>query len=456
MSASIIKNRSQLSATRSRSAALDIIETGIRSALPENAIETSVSYDSSSQTISIKESRFGLSGRRIFVIGGGKASSRMSQSLERIIGPQRITAGIVTTKYGDPDPATEKIEVVGAGHPVPDRNGSAAVRRMLNLKPAYSIGQDDIVMCLLSGGGSALLPCPVDEISLDEKQLVTEILLSSGADISEVNCIRKHLSKTKGGRLGSFFAPATVVSLILSDVIGNDLSVIASAPTYPDASTFADAIRVLEKYDIQASVPARVRSYLEQGQLGKVPETAKSLVNCWNFVIGDLSLALSAMKRKALELGLSPVVVTNRQTGETGKAVRSMAKKILSGKYSGSNALLVGGETTPVVPADHGKGGRNQHYAAVSLVEMKDYRWPWTMASIGTDGSDFLPDVAGAIVDESTLPRLAAKGANPQEYIQRYDSYGLLVQTGDCLVQTGNTGTNVGDVTVYILSATSP
>ncbi len=447
----IIKNIADLATTPARLQALDIVEAGIRRVLPGTVMTSSLGYESSSRTLTVNGQAVDLSKGRVFVIGGGKAAAAMSRSLEGIMGAERITAGLVTVKYGELEHKSDRIEIIPAGHPVPDRKGVDAVRQMLDLKAGFSIDRNDTVLCLLSGGGSALMPCPVDDITIDEKQTVTGLLLSSGADISEINCVRKHLSKTKGGQLGRSFAPATVISLILSDVIGNDLSVIASGPTYPDSSTFAEAVEVLGKYGITGSVPAAVLRYLEKGKLGAAPETPKSLDNCRNFIVGDIRLALDAMKEKAAELGLRPFVVTHQQAGETGEAARLRAKEILNNKYAGFDAILLGGETTPRLPADHGRGGRNQHYAAVSLLGMKDYAGPWALASVGSDGSDFLPDVAGAVVDDSTAPRLVASNVDVQTYLNRYDSYGLFVQTHDSLVETGNTGTNVGDIVVYVL-----
>jgi glycerate-2-kinase len=263
--------------------------------------------------------------------------------------------------------------------------------------------------------------------------------------------VRKHLSKTKGGQLGRFFAPATVISLILSDVVGNDLSVVASGPTYPDSSTFPEALEILNQYGITKSCPEGVLRYLQKGNSGASPETPKSLDNCRNFVIGDVRLALGAMKDKALEFGLRPVVASGEQIGDTSIAARLRAGEMLGKAYHGFDAVLFGGETTSRLPDDHGSGGRNQHFAAVSLLAMAGYPGPWALASVGTDGSDFLPDVAGALVDQSTAPRLKARHLDIQAYVDRYDSYGLFVQTGDSLVKTGNTGTNVGDVMVYVL-----
>jgi glycerate-2-kinase len=208
-------------------------------------------------------------------------------------------------------------------------------------------------------------------------------------------------------------------------------------------------MEVLRTYDLVARMPRAVVEYLETGAEGAHEDTPKTLGNCHNFIIGDNMLALEAMKKRAEDLGLRPYIVTAEQKGEPAEVAKTRACEILTGRYAGFDVLLSGGETTPTLPPNHGKGGRNQHYAAVSMLALKDYPRRWVVASVGTDGSDFLPDVAGAIVDETTLQRLA--GADAQAYVDRYDAYGLLSRTGDSLIRTGNTGTNVGDVIVHVL-----
>ena len=243
----------------------------------------------------------------------------------------------------------------------------------------------------------------------------------------------------------------TVVSLVISDVIGNDLDVVSSGPTFPDSTTFADGYRVLEKYDLLARAPASVLEYLRKGCRGEVTETPKTLPNCHNHLIGDNALALRAMADKARELGLTPKIITAEQRGDTVAVARLRAREILEAKYTGYDVILIGGETTSQLPDDAGQGGRDQHYAAVSMLEMAGYPGEWVLACVGTDGFDFLPDVAGAIVDNNSLVRARAKGIAVESYLEQYDSNTLLAKVGGSLVTTGHTGTNVGDVIVYIL-----
>jgi len=445
----IIKNLSTLATTSLRKQALDIIEAGISRVLPPSIMKSAVKYHAARQMVTVMGDAYPVSTGRVFVIGGGKASGLMAEALEAIIPPERITAGVVNGKGGHYE--TGKIKIITAGHPIPDGRGIDGVREMLDLKRRYSIGEKDLVICLISGGGSALMPYPVDGVSLGDKQEVTKLLIGSGADINEINVVRKHLSKIKGGRLGQFYSPATVVSLILSDVVGNDLAVIASGPTFPDPSNFSDAYKVLERYNLLARAPRRVTDFLRKGCLGEVAETPKTLVNCHNYIIGDNGLALAAMQGRAKEMGLVPLVVTSQQKGDTTAVAWSRADEILNMIYAGYNVILIGGETTVTLPASAGKGGRNQHYAAVSMLAMERYPSEWVVASVGTDGSDFLPDVAGAIVDQDCLNRAKVKGINVKSYLERYDSNRLLEQIGGSLVITGDTGTNVGDIIVYLL-----
>ncbi len=443
-----IKNKPELASTALRKQVLDIIEAGIARVLPPAIMKSAVQYDKTNKTLTVNEDVYDLSGR-IFVIGGGKASGLMAETLESIITTDDISVGIINSKSRDY--RTNKIRIIEGGHPVPDQRGINGVKQMLALKDRYFIEENDIVICLISGGGSALMPCPVNGVSLEDKQRLTELLLSCGATIHEINTVRKHLSRTKGGGLGRFYSPATVISLIISDVIGNDLNIIASGPTSPDSSTFSDAYSVLDKYDLLSRAPKNIINFLLKGCHGEVEETPKVLSNCHNYIIGDNRLALEAMVKKASELGLTPYTVTTEQKGDTTTVAKSRVNEILNKRYAGYDTLLIGGETTPKLPERAGKGGRNQHFAAVSMLAMKEYAGEWALASVGTDGSDFLPDVAGAIVDSNSLDIANNRGIDVNSYLDRYDSNTLLNEIGGSLIITGDTGTNVGDIIVYVL-----
>ncbi len=449
MKPAIIINRDELALTPARKDILDIIEAGISRVLPSEVLKSALKYDRSNKNLFINADVFPVAKGRIFVIGGGKASGLMAQTLEEILGSETISDGIINCK--DNTFKGHTIKIVTSGHPFPDEDGVNGVKSMLALKDHYSIGKDDLVLCLISGGGSALIPYPVDGVNLRDKQDMTRLLLNSGAEINEINIVRKHLSQVKGGRLGLYFSPATVVSLILSDVVGNDLSSIASGPTVPDRSIFSEAFRVLEKYHLLAESPTTVVEYLRKGCLGLVEETPKILNNCHNYIIGDNMLALEAMARKAHDTGYRPCIITAEQKGNTSDVAWERAGQVINTITGDYDLFLLGGETTLRLPRSSGKGGRNQHFAAVSLMAMKDLKREWVVASVGTDGSDFLPDVAGAVIDSHSLERLTSKNIDPQGYISSFDSNTLLAKTGNALIITGNTGTNVGDIVIYMI-----
>lgn len=445
----MIRNYHALATSQRRVDALDIVSAGISRVLPGPVMRAALDYDATRRSLSIGDAEYAFTDGRLVVVGGGKAAGLMAEALEEILGPENIAAGCVTCKGGSY--TTRRVEVIQAGHPVPDQRGMAAVRRMLAYRDELSLGAADLVLCLLSGGASALLPCPAPGVTLGDKQRLTGLLLASGAPIEEINIVRKHISATKGGGLGRHFSACRVVTPVISDVIGNRLEVIASAPTYPDTSTYEAALAVLKRRGITEKIPPSVLLHLRRGAAGEVPETPRELPNCTHHVIADNRLALEAMAAKAGELGYRPKILSDSQQGDAAALARARIAEIIAGRYAGHDCLLIGGEATIDLPANPGKGGRNQHYAAVTLLSMAGYAGDWVAASVGTDGSDYLPDVAGAIVDGAALSRLAARDVDGWDYVNRADSYHLLEQLGDGLVRTGDTGTNVGDVMVYLI-----
>ena len=444
----IIKNREELISSNLRARAVELIEAGISRVLPANLMRSTVKYSAAKKRLTVSGVRYNLAKGRVFVIGGGKASGLMAEELERTIGPGTITAGTVNSKTGGHN--TEKVTIIEAGHPVPDEAGVRGVRAMLAMKARYSIGKDDLVICLISGGGSSLLPCPVTGVTLEDKQSITQLLLRCGADIKEINTVRKHLSLIKGGGLAAFCEPARVVSLVISDVVGDGLDAIASGPTAADPTTFADALKVLKKYGLTEKAPQNAVGFINRGCEGAEAETPKNLSNCDNYLIGNNRMALEAIAEKARDLGLKPCIVTSEMTGDTAGLARSIAADMIKGKYRGFDVVLLGGETTPTLPKNAGKGGRNQHYAAVSMPAMQGFACPWVVASVGSDGSDYLPDADGAMVDNRSLDAAKAAGLDVGDYIERFDSNTLFTKMGRSLVITGPTGTNVSDIVLYL------
>ena len=389
--------------------------------------------------------------RHIYVIGAGKAGASMALAAERVLG-RRITAGLVNVKYGNAA-KLRRIELNPCGHPLPDEAGVAGSTRIAEI--ASHAGEGDLVLCLISGGASALLPLPAAPITLTEKQATTQLLLACGATIHEFNAVRKHLSRIKGGQLARLAAPAAVVSLLLSDVVGDDLDVIGSGPTAPDQSTFAGALAILRKFDLVVRVPATVRERLEQGVRGELPETPKAGDRLFrgvrNVLVGNSRLALDAAARRARALGFRTLVLASEIQGETREIARmhaAIAREIVStGQPVKAPACIVtGGETTVTLRGD-GLGGRNQEFVLAAALEIAGLR-NVTVFSAGTDGSDGPTDAAGAIADGDTLRR------NPDArlFLDRNDSYRYFQSLHD-LVITGPTNTNVMDVRILLVGA---
>lgn len=395
---------------------------------------------------------------RILVVGAGKASARMAVAVEELLG-QRVTDGVLVVKYGHTG-SLSSIRQIEAAHPVPDESGVRGTRRILELLSGAD--EQTLVLCLLSGGGSALLVAPAGDLDLADKQAVTGSLLRSGANIEQLNAVRKHLSAVKGGRLAREASPATVATLVLSDVIGDRLDVIASGPTVPDPSTFADALAVLDAYGLRASLPPRVSRYLERGVGGKEPETLKegdpSFRSVSNVVIGSNMLALQAAKERARELGYLTTIINAQLQGDARSAARDLADhaKRLQDQLSPADqlCLLAGGETTVVVRGN-GRGGRNQEMALAMALEIQG-RGGMAFLSAGTDGNDGPTDAAGAYVDGNTIATARSAGLDPLVYLENNDSYSFFekydtVTNSRSHLKTGPTGTNVMDLQYLIV-----
>ncbi|MFP4111914.1 MAG: glycerate kinase [Candidatus Woesearchaeota archaeon] len=447
----IIKNIKELSISKERKIALDLIEVGIKRVLPDTIMKTSVQFDKQRKILYVNSDSYDVSKGRIFVVGGGKASGLMAKTLEKIVGSRNITEGFVNCK--DSGYMTKKIKIIKAGHPLPDSKGIKGVQKMFSLRDKYFITENDIVIALISGGGSALMPHPAEGISLSDEKILTELLLGCGADIHEINVVRKHCSRIKGGNLARFYSPAKVISLILSDVIGNNLDIIASGPTSPDLSTYQDAYNILQKYRLISKTPKNIIGHLRKGINQEIGETAKELKNVSNYIIGDIHLAIETMNQKALEIGLHPYIITPNQIGNTKEMAYLRAAEIKEGKYNGFNVLLIGGETTQKLCKNPGKGGRNQHYTARTMLALKDYNDKWVCASAGTDGSDFLKDIAGSIADNKTYEDVIKKNIPLEKFLDSNSSYDIFKKTGHSLIKTGATGTNVCDLMVYVLGS---
>ena len=387
--------------------------------------------------------------RHVYVIGAGKAGAAMAQAAARAL-RGIVTGGLVNVKYGHLA-KLRRVELNECGHPVPDERGVAGAERIAAI--ASAAGEGDLVLCLISGGASALLPLPAPPITLAEKQEVTRLLLACGADIHEINAVRKHLSAIKGGQLARLAWPAKVEALLVSDVIGDNLDVIGSGPAAPDPSTFLDAAAVLDRYGIREKVPAAVRTRIDQGVAGAIEETPKPgdrlFARVRNTVVGGNRLALNAAARHARQLGFRTLVLSSSIAGETREIARmhaAIAREVAeSGRPVKPPACIItGGETTVTLRGD-GLGGRNQEFvlaAALDIAGLDNV----VVFSAGTDGTDGPTDAAGAIADGDTLRRKP----DARRYLDSNDSYHYFESLGD-LVITGPTNTNVADVRVLLI-----
>jgi len=385
---------------------------------------------------------------RVLVVGAGKASGAMAAAVEEAWG-DRITDGVVAVKDGYTVP-TRHVRLLEAGHPVPDERGAAAARQIHAL--AQSAAADDVVLVLVSGGGSALTPAPVPPITLGDKQAMTRLLLAVGATINQLNAIRKHCSLLKGGQLARAAAPARVEALLLSDVVGDPLDVIASGPTTPDVSTFAEALDILDRFALRERAPQSIVQRLEQGVRGQLPETPKPgdplFARVRNTVIGNNALVVEAAATRARELGFTPHVLTRSLEGEAREVARQfvqMARAIRAGRGPVTPpACVIGGGETTVTVKGRGKGGRCQEFALAAALDMEGLR-DVVMLAAGTDGTDGPTEAAGAMVDGESVARARARGADPAASLAENDSHDLLVGIGD-LVTTGPTNTNLLDL----------
>lgn len=397
--------------------------------------------------------RLGIRGRLI-VIGAGKASARMAQVVEEILG-RHITGGLIVTKYGHAL-QLQRMRLVEAAHPIPDSAGVRAVHDTREL--LRGLNKDDIVLVLISGGGSALWPAPAAGITLEQKQQVTSLLLRAGATIQELNAVRKHLSAIKGGQLSKWASPARVISLIMSDVIGDPIEFIASGPTAPDTTSFADALAIIQKYGVQ--VPDAVRDRFQQGARGDIPETPKPgdpvFQNVDNYVIANNRLLVDAAADKARELHFNTLLLGTEVEGEAkeiGCFFAAIAREtVLTGNPVKPPAcILAAGETTVTVRGQ-GIGGRNQEMAlawAISIAS-RPFASQSCFASVATDGTDGPTSAAGGLVDPSTCSRAIERGLMPQKFLSSNDSSNFLKATGD-LILTGPTQTNLMDLQILLV-----
>ncbi len=391
---------------------------------------------------------------RIFLVGAGKATAPMAKAVEKILG-SRLERGVISVKKGH-GLALKKTTVLEAAHPVPDAAGVKAAEKIKALLDETQ--PDDLVFSLISGGGSALLPLPAIDIKLKEKQSVTKMLLGCGATIHEINAVRKHLSQVKGGQMARLAAPAMVVNLMLSDVVGDEMDTIASGPFVPDRSTFEEVAIILAKYKLMKKVPPAVRNHLKKGLTGQVPETPNAddpiFKKITNLIVGSNYISLLAAESEAKAKGYKPLILSSTIEGETREVARVHAALAREVKASGHPikrpaCLISGGETTVTIKGK-GKGGRNQEFALAAALDLDGIE-DMLVFSAGTDGTDGPTDAAGAMVDGTTCSRAAQAGMSPLKHLNDNNAYPFFEALGD-LVMTGPTRTNVMDVRFVLVA----
>lgn len=419
----------------------------------ESLVKKKVSINGS--TLSVDQREYNLKDyEHIYVIGGGKACAPMAKTIEEILG-DRLEDGIVVVKYGHSLPL-KKIKIIEASHPIPDTNGLKGTSEILRL--LSRTGEKDLVICLISGGGSALLVQPHKEITLQDIQKTSNELLACGATIDEINAVRKHLSIIKGGHLAHASYPSTLITLILSDVIGDPLDIIASGPTVPDESTFDDAWKVIGRYSLEDRIPDSVCKLLKKGQSGEARENPKKgdrvFTNTQNVIIGSNKIALEAAKEKATDLGYNTIILSSMVQGESKEAAiffSAIAKEVhrTGTPVSKPACIIAGGETTVTIKGS-GKGGRNQEFALSAAMEIEGYDGI-VILSAGTDGTDGPTDATGAIVDSNTCKDARERfRLKPEESLSRNDSYNFFNKTGEHII-TGPTLTNVMDIMISLI-----
>lgn len=447
-----------------RESLLHIFYFALKAANPYDAVKNVVTLNG--ETLMVGDYAYNLgSFTRVLVIGAGKGTALMAHAVEEILG-DRIDEGTIIVKYGYTWPL-KRIRQTEAAHPIPDQAGVEATEEIIRM--VEKADAKTLVICLLSGGGSSLLVSPAYGLTLEDKKVTTDILLRHGATINEMNTVRKHLSRVKGGRLAQMASPAEVLTLVLSDVIGNKLDVIASGPTVPDSSTFTDAlkivIKIMEKDKKGARFPQKVIDFLWDGVKGKELETPKEgddiFKNSANVIIGSLEHALSAAKNRAEEMGFDAKVITDKLQGEARDAAAYLAEKakeVKLEKRKGQPVCLISGGETTVTVKGTGVGGRNQEQALAFALEIEGVEGI-TMLSAGTDGTDGPTDAAGAVVDGETSILARKFGLDPVEYLGNNDSYTFFkrfdaLSGGNAHLVTGPTGTNVMDIQIIVVETT--
>jgi hydroxypyruvate reductase len=434
-----------------RERALSIFQASLRGADPKRCVKRFLRVDGG--VVSAGNFRKRLKDiNKIIVVGAGKAAAVMAQAVEEVL-IDRIDQGVIIITKGS-EASLKRIELHFGGHPFPDEDGATGTERIMEI--LSQAGEDDLVLCLISGGGSALLVSPVNGISLEDKKQMVQLLFECGAHIDEINTIRKHISKVKGGRLAKTAYPAQTVSFILSDVIGDRIESIASGPTAPDPTTFEDCFEIMNRYKLMERMPRSIKLLLQGSRNHQEYETVKPgdpvFERVENLIIGSNLLALQEAETKAQELGFNTLLLSSSVSGDTRKAAEEhalLAREIRQDKSKPSPACVISGGETTVKVKGEGKGGRNQEFVLAAAIQI-DGLQDVVIASMNTDGIDGPTDACGAICDGLTVSRARKMALDPHDYLERNDSYHFFENLGD-LIKTGPTHTNVMDIHIMLV-----
>ena len=450
--AELINNGSDGATRRARRLVLEALEFTLASVDPHTLVSQKVKRRG--DRLRVENQDVPLSAYdRIFVVGAGKASGAMAEALEAILG-NRLSGGLVVVPSGQQPPKLERVRFVTAPHPTPDTNSVNAAKALITL--VEGLNSRDLLICVISGGGSALLSLPTEPLTIDDKGSVARLLMNAGATIVELNTVRKHLSRIKGGWLAKRSNAGRILGLVISDVVGDRLDSIASGPISPDTSTFSDAIAVLRGHKLLETIPGSAAKILNEGANGGIPETPKSGDPCFRrasyHILGNNRVACNSARRYLRSKGVKAEILTSSATGEArylGSFMGSMAREIVQfdEPFRRPCAFIVGGETTVTVTGS-GRGGRNQECTMACAEKIQGLKGI-AMASIGSDGIDGPTDAAGAIADGMTISRSEELALKFDELLAQNDSYGFFKPLND-LVMTGRTSTNVNDIALIV------
>jgi glycerate 2-kinase len=444
---SLFSNYNDVANSRFRKKILNLAEKGILSVMPSTVMGSSIRY--SDQNLIINNKLYEISSKRIFIIGAGKASAKMAVELERILGPEKITDGIVISNIKDLK--TKKIKLYQGKHPFPDNSSLNFTKKIINLPKKYNIGKDDLVIGLFSGGASSMMTLPYYNIPLDDLLCFLKILIKSGMGVHEMTTLKKNISLVKGGKLAVFFYPAKIISLIISDVIDNDISVIGSGPLYRGNNTQRNPKQILDNYYLKNDIPASINNHFNNRH---DDNDIYNDLNVDSYILGDNETAIKSIAKSIMNENIS--VETNFEL--SGEA-RSVAKKICNNVFSKPRKtpkiFLYGGETTVTLNYKNGLGGRNQEFICSCLEYLNEnygeIKCNWSILSIGTDGIDYIKESCGGIIDNKTLLNVIKNNINIEKYLDYHDSYNLLKRLKSNLMIDGGTGTNVCDIVIFYL-----